>query len=329
MFTFKLLARLCHVLASQRSFDCEIVLRELVFIQNIDMINELNDDLLPVLFRCVIDAEGGDVQVVCKLCCVSKRWQSVGHALILSNREWKLKSNAMLLHFCDDDTLDLLSYKGKDAFTKATVLQFTNLTSLKIGQTAFDDQTLMRFTKLTRLQLTTSSTIFDIRDSDAEISDRGLQALTNLTQLNLDFNFDVTDAGVRPLTNLARLSLRNCNTITEAGIAGTCTNLRTLILEANHRITDRFVMKCTNLSTLVLNSSIISNAGISELTNLTVLSISRDLIITNAGLSKLTALVSICFRGVSNKITREGLRHLTNLTRPGDLKLPAVSGGTL
>ncbi|MEG4287624.1 leucine-rich repeat domain-containing protein [Microcoleus sp. C2C3] len=140
-----------------------------------------------------------------------------------------------------------------------------------------------------------------------------LSALTNLTYLNLNYN-QITDiTGLSALTNLTYLSL-SANPITDITGLSALTNLTYLDLSAN-QITDITGLSAlTNLTDLNLFGNQITDiTGLSALTNLTYLNLYQNQITDITGLSALTNLTDLAL-GHNQIIDITGLSGLTNLT---------------
>jgi internalin A len=140
-----------------------------------------------------------------------------------------------------------------------------------------------------------------------------LSALTNLTYLNLNYN-QITDiTGLSALTNLTYLSLSSIQITDITGLSA-LTNLKYLNLSAN-QITDITGLSAlTNLTELYLSENQITDiTGLSALTNLTDLNLYQNEITDITGLSGLTNLKDLAL-GHNQIIDITGLSGLTNLT---------------
>lgn len=168
------------------------------------------------------------------------------------------------------------------------------LKKLKMGSYRHRNRSFFNLAPLTQLE----SLVADFRVNDNE-----LEGLTNLTELNLNDNYDVSENCITRLTNLTCLYLDDPSF--------NITNTRNF---KNH-----VICKLPKLQTLsVVNNQRIKDRHVSSLTNLTRLNIGADECyggnISDAGLSHLVSLKELDMRNCNDSITDIGLYPLVNLT---------------
>ena len=149
----------------------------------------------------------------------------------------------------------------------------------------------------------------DIRDI-TEI--KGLRELTNLEQLDLNYNKISEIKGLKNLTNLQKLDLSK-NKITEIKGLDTLKNLKELSFYENQITEIKGLENLTNLEDLQLGRNKIKEIkGLENLTNLKHLFLSNNQISEIKELDNLTNLQ--CLSLSENQITEiKGLENLTNL----------------
>ena len=158
-----------------------------------------------------------------------------------------------------------------------------------------------------------------------------LKMFTNLTSLTMDYNDNCSDDVIQHLTGLISLSVKGTPPLTNNAFIY-ASKLRDLDITSNSMVTDRALLHLSGLVNLTTNS-IITNDGLSRLTNLEKLSIptystlnSALRLLTNlrtlqffhdlsdADLSPLSdSLTSLDLSYVSSLVTNDSLTRLTNL----------------
>lgn len=187
------------------------------------------------------------------------------------------------------------------------------------------DETLERLPNITQLNLY----------KNYLITDKGLQCLKNLTELVLFKNSLITDAGLMP--TLRKLNLNNNNMVTDAGLQN-CPKLSRLDLSRNFKITNEgiehlriihLVLRCNHLISKLPHAvrrldlqqnHTVTNEALPV--GLTELNLSGNQIITDAGLSALTNLrildltrnTTITDRGLPPSLTKLNLTNTTTIT---------------
>lgn len=250
---------------------------------------------------------------------------------IVNNEKYRSMEDHHILKLTNLQSLDLpgddpmKQYKNKitnEGIDNITIGNFISL-NLEFNETIIS---ISRLTNLIELNLSCNDML---ADSD-------LNNLTNLTNLNLSCNDMITDKSVSKLTNLTHLDLTGNYRITlqclkslpklvsivtwsdPNGIStvaenvGELHNLTALRIMNNNSITDDTIKKLTKLKTLSIDY-LITNEGISDLTNLTDLGVFFNKDVTDKGISNLVNLESIMIKK-NGPINEQGLSHLTNLT---------------
>jgi internalin A len=206
--------------------------------------------------------------------------------------------------------------------TDAAVSRLTDLRTLDLTRNRqITDQGVNRLCNLRRLVLTANRAISDNclvelsqllslgLNSNSKITDNAISRLTTLTELSLDRNCSITNAGVSPLTALTRLRLHNCTNVSDGGVSQ-LTNL--VFLDASDcRMSDRSLSRLVKLRSLYLNVHF-TNAGISELANLTNLHVCENALITDDAIRKLVNLTVLDI-GDNPLISDYGICGLTRL----------------
>jgi hypothetical protein len=202
---------------------------------------------------------------------------------------------------------------NENIFAVATLTRLTRLDLYR--NRAIRDEQLRELVSLTSLQLS---------DNEAITSD-GISRLTNLQTLGLEWNRNITDTALSFLPRITSLDLSNNYTITKDGLA-LLPNLKWLEVNVDlgvnidvggrgNPIGDDVIKGLTALTGLSLrNNKIITNAALSELTNLETLSLGAFYCnITNDALSRLCKLTTLNMP--ANKLlTDECLSRLEQLT---------------
>ena len=206
--------------------------------------------------------------------------------------------------------LTSLDLTNNTTITDYGISTLTNLTDLSLyDEHAITDQCVSKLTKLQSLSMFGSTTI----------TDDGIKNLTNLRTLCLRSNFEITDRGIEKLNKLTYLNIVDQRKITDVGLQH-LTKLETLRIGVNPiPITDDAIMKLVNLTTLDADNTIITDRGLSTLTNLTSLRFYNNNFITNAGLVHLVHLNDIWYDPCHSPVTREGLALLPKLTTLDEL----------
>lgn len=208
-------------------------------------------------------------------------------------------------------------------FSGDAILKLTNLTELKSAGSDMTVVGLAALTNLTKLslmsclrnyddalsQLTnlTFLSVYSERNWIRAASERGLRGLTNLTELRSDV---ISDALLGTLTKLRTLNVLRAK-VTDNGLTNLC-NLTSLRVSHRFDISDFGISRLTKLSHLELTkmAGTVTDLGLSHLVNLTSLSVNGD--ITDAGISGLTNLTALNCE--ENKIlTNAGIVGLMNL----------------
>ncbi len=190
--------------------------------------------------------------------------------------------------------------------TDSGISNLTNLTHLDLcDNTKISSSGISNLTNLMLLSLRS-----DNKPGNHLIKDSDIAKFSNLTDLDLSGNQSITNSGIERLTNLLHLDC-HCDGITETGIA----NLTKLIsLKSKFTITNEVIINFTNLRNLTLKpQDLVTDAGIKALTGLNSLTITNK-IITDEGLSHLTNLTKLNFYDIAlTNFTWFGIRNLKNL----------------
>ncbi|AYV83148.1 MAG: hypothetical protein Hyperionvirus4_113 [Hyperionvirus sp.] len=166
------------------------------------------------------------------------------------------------------------------------------------------------------------------------VTDEGLNALTNLTQLRLHGTVWkgslITDLGFKNLTNLKSLDLYlwyYCEpTLNIDKLVSRIPNLTNLEMHIDELLTDAGLRNLRNLRRLhIAHNKFVTNRSIGNLRKLTYLDISSNRKVTDSSISKLTSLEYLSIherwtpaylerRTINCSITFNSLMHLTKLT---------------
>jgi hypothetical protein len=116
------------------------------------------------------------------------------------------------------------------------------------------------------------------------LDDNGLRSLSNLVDLQLNYDVDISDHGISCLTKLENLSMDYNKSITDEGLY-LLTGLKRLWISGVETITNRSLSRLSNLTVLSLDvNKTITDDGIRPLTNLTCLSLIGNNTITDAAI---------------------------------------------
>jgi hypothetical protein len=288
------------------------------------------DELVQSIIRFSIEASSIYVEDVCRLSCVSTRWQAIGHALVLSDyRHCKMRCDRILIHFREDEDLNLIDLYNITVSSQV-IQHFTNLTSLRQVGRVIPNEILREFTTLKSLTIPCTdyvtngaiSKLVNLTSLDIgynhRLCDHHLTLLTNLTDLNLAWNENITDLAVMAMPRLASLCLQSNDKITCQAIVCCASTLTSLDLRANRKIRDFSIRQCSCLTRLELNhNGTITDDGIRNLTNLKRLGLELNNTISLSGLQLLTGLTSIDIYASLIEVDR--LTRLTNLMHVGTL----------
>lgn len=157
------------------------------------------------------------------------------------------------------------------------------------------------------------------------ITDEILSNFDNLTILNLGSNKRISDVCLSKLTNLTQLDLGNNQQISDHSLS-CLTQLKALDLDINRNISDFGLKLMTNLTKLTMGPNRVTDASLSELTNLVDLTVCNPLfvfyhdhpfyhiqIISDQSITKLTQLTKLSLRQ-NTLVTDQSILKLTNLT---------------
>jgi Leucine-rich repeat (LRR) protein len=171
-------------------------------------------------------------------------------------------------------------------------------------------------------------------DMDNDVSSHELKRFTNLVSLDLRRNDVIIGPHIRGMTRLTTLYLGR-NEIIDTPSLLSLTNITKLDLRNNMRFGDNVLRALSKIVWLDISRSclntteLITNRGISILTNLTFLDISGGGgNIYDSGIVLLTNLTTLQLNGRCNKITDNAIKHLTNLTELGLYNNNAISGNS-
>lgn len=244
-----------------------------------------------------------------KLSCVSLLFSRIVYQLI---REYfnlsHYVSNWTLRHFEDLRELDLFEVPGANNVTDSALEKLSNLKwlQLHVGQAITDDG--IKF--LTNLKF--------LNANESLITDEGICHLTKLKHLMVHGEcFGITDAGLRSLENLTALDVSNNSNIT--GTYFSCLkNLEYLEMEGDSAVSEEALVSLNDekmaLEALVLrDNEYVTDEILRKLTKIVDLDLASNELITDHGISVLTNLEILCLAH-NNLITLEGIRNLTKLT---------------
>ncbi len=230
--------------------------------------------------------------------------------------------------------LTYLNLNENHLITNSGISNLTNLTHLNLGHNLMiTNSGIEILTKLTQLNLFENtkisyagiSNLTNLKELNLKmwifsgqqlIKDADVANLTQLSHLNISGNKLITNSGISNLTNLLHLDCSG-NDITEEGVK----NLTKLIsLDAKFTITNDFIRNFTSLKKLTLKSGdLVNNDGVKYLTQLTDLTLCNKLI-TDLGISHLTNLTKLDVEKTSCSVTWLGIRKLNNLRNLNSLK---------
>lgn len=151
--------------------------------------------------------------------------------------------------------------------------------------------------------------------NNQNITDLGIQSLSNLILLFCVSNRNITDVGLSKLINLTTFSCGCSRGITNLGIKN-LSNLETLDCSENTNLSNECLINLTNLKRLECGSNInFTNEGISNLTNLEILDIGHNNNFTDEKICQMPKLKSLYH--FSHKISKvSDMLHIiyTNLS---------------
>ncbi|AYV81229.1 MAG: hypothetical protein Harvfovirus22_4 [Harvfovirus sp.] len=216
------------------------------------------------------------------------------------------------------------SYYSQKTITDHSLKYLTNLTRLHFWLNVFSGDGLTHLRKIKSLSLYYNSSVKDVHMkglttltelslADCPISDLGLSYLPNLKRLNLE-NFwrnSITGIGLQALTQLTSLSLQYINNIAEIDLIR-LTNLRSLEMRKCNLIND-FLSSMTFLEKLTIRDHIDrGDMSFRKFNRLTSLEIIYNDTLSGKGLGYLTNLKHLVLR--DTKLQGKYLRNLTNIT---------------
>lgn len=218
-------------------------------------------------------------------------------------RKLNLESNQHIIDLQKMSNLQWLNIRWSPIIRDNGIQTLTNLTHLDLFKNNnITDNGIRALTNLKTLNLSTNKSITDI----------GIQNLTNITNLDLFDNKNISNKGIQHLMQLSALDIGHNYLITNISHF---TNLRNLDLCCNHSIGPEQLKQLKLIKLSLRENNMFADEDIAKLTSVKSLSLcyntSRKL--TNNGLCKMTQLTHLDLWGSSNKITHEGLNHLTNL----------------
>lgn len=187
----------------------------------------------------------------------------------------------------------------------------TNVNELKLNsnKNKITDSDISQFTNITKLSLV----------RDAWITYKGIENLTNITDLSLNITYicldDVFNNLSSNLVNITKLSLRHmkCNNHNMDNLTY-MNNVTTLTLGSRSLVTNHILRTMTSLTKLHLSDSAITYDGISLLTGLKSLDLESNVHIIDAHLTNMTYLTCLKL-GYTDYITDNGINKLTNLRK--------------
>lgn len=285
-------------------------------------------DMLKSIFLCTLKRNWKSLPTILSVC---KYWYNTLKSLPMDFSPWDHQvTNEVLKKWPNLGVLVLDNGRTTDAGLQ----HVPNLICLTlIGNSQITDQALKQLAELRTLNL---------RGYNRNITNEGLQTLTNLRCLKLWINSTITDDGILNLTNLRHLQLAYDRFVTDKVlenlpnlthldltankkiIGEVFTNLHNLThldLSGNGRITDATVKDLTRLTSLILRSTEgapkITDNGLKALISLTHLDLRANPIITDDGVEGLTKLRYLV---PSQSNTWWGLKPLKNLQNKDELK---------
>lgn len=203
-------------------------------------------------------------------------------------------------------SLTLLDLSNCEAVTNSILCHFTGLQYLSLcSNRIIVDDTLTGLTQLRGLQL----------QSNGLITDNSVRMLTNLRNLNLSRNPSVTGQALLALTKLEELHLCGFCLPLDNHLWPVCDSLTCLYMDHNVSITDASLSRMTNLRVLSLGGHTnITDAGLSGLTNLHTLTLSENRGASDESLTHLVQLTDLDL-SFNERITNASVRRLTRLKR--------------
>lgn len=192
--------------------------------------------------------------------------------------------------------------------------QMNHVKNLTLGTFHHDDHFTFSCSSLTQLE----TLVADFRLEDKEIIH-----LTNLTNLNLDENYQLSAASITKLTNITSLSMNDPKAIPygrkfEGTVLEKLPKLQSLSFKHNYRIRDLHMTSLTNLTKLDISGACycgtnMTDDGLSHLVSLVELNISNvDAGISDIGLFPLQNLTNLNIKN-NRHLTAACLERLTNL----------------
>lgn len=218
--------------------------------------------------------------------------------------------------------LTTLNVSNMLAIPSNLMQHLTNLTKLNLGSCiGVTDESIINLAP-TLIHLNIAYNPF--------ISDTGLSQLTNLEELNLNDNKMITNAGIATLTKLKKLDISETLTISslprslidlsinEYSSIGNdelrmLTNLKILSLYNNDMYADETFRQLTNIETLVIDGTEYGDQALMPLIKLRNLQLGSNTGITNACLSQMTQL-TILSLDANEHIIDDALQQLKCLT---------------
>lgn len=207
-------------------------------------------------------------------------------------------SPAMLCYFPNLETLKL-SNAIYDISQQPTFN--LNIKYLMICRTYADDLWLQCMPNLTHLSC----------DDKCAFTNEGLSSLKHLEHLDCSEIKTITDEGLKNLPNLTNLECSNMITITNKGLRYIAKQLRYLRYEYCPNISSEGIKYLVNLVSLEADN--VNDDALIHLTKLTYLNISEITnSVTDEGIKNLTQLKTLICSD-NNHITEQGFKYLTNL----------------
>jgi Leucine-rich repeat (LRR) protein len=283
------------------------------------VLNE-SEDLMHCVLAEVINVEG--LVSLHKLSCLSRRWKSLVHRLILLRyRSMRFRCDRFIRHFADEITeLNLNPIHCGSNITNSGFESLSNLTALDLTQNdriadnalqchasslrslVLDSNKLIRNKTLSKC---TSLTSLKIRRSNAIISK--LTQLTNLTHLSLMIKSKFAESCLRNYTSLTSLSL-SASMISEEPRSNILAQISSLV----------------SIQSLEFRNINIEFIALGPLTNLTSLKVLGATRIGDSSLMEINAtkLTTLCLRAREQALSDTSIIRFPNLTH---LELPSRS----
>jgi Leucine-rich repeat (LRR) protein len=197
-----------------------------------------------------------------------------------------------------------LNLNGNKKITNFGISHFKNLIELNLNDNMKIGE-IDKFPNLTRLDLCQNKVLSATKLNQNHFN--------NITQLDINTNSQIRGKVLLKFSNLEHLNISKSPYITDNYLP---TTLKTLIVKHHSFITDDGLEKLTSLTHLdmsYLAEGRISDVSISKLTNLTYLNMNSLRLVTDFGISTLTNLRELVFLD-NGDITKKSLSLLTNLT---------------